>query len=98
MLNTINSFIDRAKELTSLRLEKKKKLSKGATESLVNLQDRIQEVYNELDMIIGFGSDESNVEMEIDELDAEIEEPQEADTLIADTTRVLSETLDPDII
>lgn len=98
VLITINSFIDRAKELTSLRLEKKKKLSKGATESLVNLQDRIQEVYNELDMIIGFGSDESDVEVEIDELDAEVEETQEADTLIADTTRVLGETLDPDII
>jgi hypothetical protein len=49
-------------------------------------------------MIIGFGSDESDVEVEIDESDAEIEESQEADTLIADTTRVLGETLDPDII
>ena len=38
VLITINNFIDRAKELTSLRLEKGKTLSKSAQESLMQIQ------------------------------------------------------------
>ena len=59
VLITINSFIDRAKELTSLRLDKGKTLSKSAQESLMQIQDRIQEVYNDLDNILGLGKEEA---------------------------------------
>ena len=68
VLNTINSFIDRAKELTSLRLEKGKTLSKSAQESLMQIQDRIQEVYNDLDSILGLGGEE--VEQPKDDFDS----------------------------
>ena len=68
VLNTIDSFIDRAKELTSLRLEKGKTLSKSAQESLMQIQDRIQEVYNDLDNILGLGEEEA--EQPKDSIDA----------------------------
>lgn len=68
VLITINNFIDRAKELTSLRLEKGKTLSKSAQESLMQIQDRIQEVYNDLDNILGLGEEEA--EQPKDDIDA----------------------------
>lgn len=68
VLITINNFIDRAKELTSLRLDKGKTLSKSAQESLMQIQDRIQEVYNDLDNILGLGEEEA--EQPKDSIDA----------------------------
>ena len=69
VLITINSFIDRAKELTSLRLDKGKTLSKSAQESLMQIQDRIQEVYNDLDSILGLGAEQEEAKQPSDELD-----------------------------
>lgn len=69
VLNTIDSFIDRAKELTSLRLEKGKMLSKSAQDSLMQIQDRIQEVYNDLDSILGLGTEQEEAKQPSDELD-----------------------------
>ena len=68
VLITINNFIDRAKELTSLRIKKGKSLSKSAQDSLMQIQDRIQEVYNDLDSILGLGEEEA--EQPKDDIDA----------------------------
>jgi len=70
VLNTIDSFIDRAKELTSLRLEKGKMLSKSAQDSLMQIQDRIQEVYNDIDNILGLGAENEEAKQPSDELDS----------------------------
>ena len=65
VLITINNFIDRAKELTSLRLEK------GCCQSLSRISyadSRPVKVYNDLDNILGLGEEEA--EQPKDNIDA----------------------------
>ena len=45
-------------------------LSKSAQDSLMQIQDRIQEVYNDLDSILGLGAEQEEAKQPSDELDA----------------------------
>jgi HK97 family phage prohead protease len=84
VLTALISVTQRAKELTALRLQKNKKLSESAYDSLTSLQDEIQDIYNDLDSLLSVGAP-SEIE--------DIDEEQVADT-IKKTIEILTETVD----
>ena len=84
VLTALISVTQRAKELTALRLQKNKKLSESAYDSLTSLQDEIQDIYNDLDSLLSVGAP-SQIE--------DIDEEQVADT-IKKTIEILTETVD----
>ena len=86
LLMRLSAVLKRAKELTALRISKEKLLSEGSTDTLVDLQDTIQEVYQDLDTLLSVAG--SNVEEE-DQLDDT--------TILLETEQVILESLDPEL-
>ena len=87
LLMILSAVLKRAKELTALRISKEKLLSEGSTDTLVDLQDTIQEVYQDLDTLLSVAG--SNVEEEEDQLDDT--------TILLETEQVILESLDPEL-
>jgi HK97 family phage prohead protease len=87
LLMRLSAVLKRAKELTALRISKEKLLSEGSTDTLVDLQDTIQEVYQDLDTLLSVAG--SNVEEEEDQLDDT--------TILLETEQVILESLDPEL-
>jgi HK97 family phage prohead protease len=87
LLTRLSAVLKRAKELTALRIQKEKLLSEGSTDTLIDLQDTIQEVYQDLDTLLTVAG--SNVEEEEDQLDDT--------TILLETEQVLLDTLDPEL-
>jgi len=86
LLIKLSAVLKRAKELTALRLSKEKTLSESSTGILEELQDNLQEVYQDIGTLLDVAG--ANV----------IEENQLDDTtLLLETERVLMETLDPEL-
>jgi len=78
----------RFKELTALRLKKEKTLSDNSTSILMNLQDALQEAYQDLNTYLDVGASEE-LKDEVDTVDAT--------TLLLETNRVLADSYDPEI-
>jgi HK97 family phage prohead protease len=88
LLNNLSALLTRFKELTALRLKKEKTLSDNSTNILINLQDALQEAYQDLNTYLDVGAPE--------ELKDE-EDTVDATTLLLETNRVLAESYDPEI-
>jgi HK97 family phage prohead protease len=86
LLIKLSAVLKRAKELTALRLSKEKTLSESSTGILEDLQDNLQEVYQDIGTLLDIAG--ANV----------IEENQLDDTtLLLETEKVLLETMDPEL-
>ncbi|QDP46747.1 MAG: putative prohead protease [Prokaryotic dsDNA virus sp.] len=83
VLNALVSVTNRAKELTALRLQKNKMLSKESTEALSTLADEIQEVYNDIDEMLTQAS-----------VEVEVEENVEAYDTLKRTQEILTESVE----
>lgn len=88
LLTNLSALLKRFKELTALRLKKEKTLSDNSTNILMNLQDALQEAYQDLNTYLEVGAPEE-LKDEEDTLDAT--------TLLLETNRVLAESYDPEI-
>ncbi len=86
LLIKLSAVLKRAKELTALRLSKEKTLSEDSTEVLSDLQDSLQEVYQDIDTLLDVAGSEKEEKDELDDT-----------TLLLETERVLVETLDPEL-
>ena len=80
VLITLVALVKRAKELTALRVKKEKTLSEKSVSALTELQDEIQNVFQDIDTLLTIAGPES------DEVDST--------TLLLETEKVLMETLD----
>lgn len=80
VLTTLVALVKRAKELTALRVKKEKTLSEKSVSALTELQDEIQNVFQDIDTLLTIAGPES------DEIDST--------TLLLETEKVLMETLD----
>ena len=89
LLTNLSALLKRFKELTALRLKKEKTLSDNSTNLLMELQDALQEAYQDLSPYIDVGAPD---ELKVDEED-EIDDT----TLLLETNRVLAESYDPEI-
>ena len=89
LLTNLSALLKRFKELTALRLKKEKTLSDNSTNLLMELQDALQEAYQDLSTYIDVGAPD---ELKVDEED-EIDDT----TLLLETNRVLAESYDPEI-
>ena len=85
LLTSLTSVLKRAKELTALRISKEKTLSKESTLVLQDLQDQIQDVYQDLGTLLDVAGSE------------EQEEQLDDTTLLLETEQVLLDTLDPEL-
>lgn len=56
LLIKLSTVLKRAKELTALRLKKEKLLSEGSTDVLEELQDTLQEVFQDIDTLLDIAS------------------------------------------
>ena len=88
LLNNLSALLMRFKELTALRLKKEKTLSDNSTSILMNLQDALQEAYQDLNTYLDVGAPEE-LKDEVDTVDAT--------TLLLETNRVLADSYDPEI-
>ena len=88
LLNNLSALLMRFKELTALRLKKEKTLSDNSTSILMNLQDALQEAYQDLNTYLDVGAPEE-IKDEEDTVDAT--------TLLLETNRVLADSYDPEI-
>ena len=86
LLTSLSSVLKRAKELTALRISKEKTLSEGSTAVLEELQDNLQEVYQDIGTLLDVAG--SNIEEE---------EQLDDTTLILETEKVLLETMDEEL-
>lgn len=86
LLIKLSALLRRIKELTSLRLKKEKTLSEPSTTLMQDLQDALQEAYQDIDTYLGVASAETLKEEESEEIDDT--------TLLLETNRVLMETLE----
>ena len=85
LLTSLTSVLKRAKELTALRISKEKTLSEGSTTVIQNLQDQLQDVYQDLGTLIDVaGADDQ-------------EEQLDDTTMLLETEQVLLDTLDPEL-
>ena len=80
VLTTLVALVKRAKELTALRVKKEKTLSEKSVSALTELQDEIQNVFQDIDTLLTIAGPES------DDIDST--------TLLLETEKVLMETLD----
>jgi len=87
LLTKLSAVLKRAKALTALRLSKEKTLSEGSTAVLSELQDSIQEVYQDIDTLLDVAGADDEEKAEIDDT-----------TLLLETEQVLLETFDPEIV
>ena len=88
LLTNLSALLTRFKELTALRLKKEKTLSDNSTNILINLQDALQEAYQDLNTYLDVGAPEE-LKDEVDTVDAT--------TLLLETNRVLADSYDPEI-
>ena len=79
-------MLKRAKELTALRIKKEKLLSDESTEVLSELQDSLQEVYQDIDSLLDVAGAESEDKEELDDT-----------TILLETEKVLLETMDEEL-
>lgn len=86
LLTKLSAVLKRAKALTALRLSKEKTLSEGSTAVLSELQDSIQEVYQDIDTLLDVAGADDEEKAEIDDT-----------TLLLETEQVLLETFDPEL-
>ena len=86
LLIKLSAVLKRAKALTALRLSKEKTLSDKSTEVLSELQDSLQEVYQDIDTLLDVAGSENDEKEDLDDT-----------TLLLETERVLVETLDPEL-
>tara|TARA_R100000742_G_scaffold2755_1_gene567 strand:+ start:48 stop:836 length:789 start_codon:yes stop_codon:yes gene_type:complete len=86
LLTSLTSVLKRAKELTALRIKKEKTLSENSTSIIEDLQDSVQEVFQDLGTLL-------------DVAGANVEEDEKLDdtTLLLETEQVLLDTLDPEL-
>jgi len=56
LLIKLSTVLKRAKELTALRLKKEKLLSESSTDVLEELQDTLQEVFQDIDTLLDIAS------------------------------------------
>ena len=89
LLTNLSALLKRFKELTALRLKKEKTFSDNSTNLLMELQDALQEAYQDLSTYIDVGAPD---ELKVDEED-EIDDT----TLLLETNRVIAESYDPEI-
>ena len=86
LLIKLSAVLKRAKELTALRISKEKLLSDGSTEVLSELQDSLQEVYQDIDSLLDVAGAESEDKEELDDT-----------TILLETEKVLLETMDEEL-
>ena len=86
LLIKLSELLSRFKELTALRLGKEKVLSEKSASLIEEVQDALQEAFQDLDTLLTVATPESKKEEEIDDT-----------TLLLETERVLVETLDPEL-
>ena len=86
LLTSLTSVLKRAKELTALRISKEKLLSEKSTEVLSELQDSLQEVYQDIDTLLDVAGAESEDKEELDDT-----------TILLETEKVLLETMDEEL-
>ena len=84
VLNTLADLLKRSRELTALRLKKDKLLSEKVVDSLTELQDALQEVYQDVDTLLAVGSEE-------------VVNDNDDTTLLIETEKVLLETMDEEL-
>tara|TARA_R100000458_G_C8266873_1_gene241884 strand:- start:745 stop:1575 length:831 start_codon:yes stop_codon:yes gene_type:complete len=84
VLNTLADLLKRSRELTALRLKKDKLLSEKVVDSLTELQDALQEVYQDVDTLLAVGSEE-------------VVNDTDDTTLFIETEKVLLETMDEEL-
>jgi len=87
LLIKLSELLSRFKELTALRLGKEKVLSEKSASLVMEVQDALQEAFQDLDTLLSVATPEKLKEEEIDDT-----------TLLLETERVLMETLDPNLI
>ena len=87
LLIKLSELLSRFKELTALRLGKEKVLSEKSASLVMEVQDALQEAFQDLDTLLSVATPEKLKEEEIDDT-----------TLSLETERVLMETLDPNLI
>ena len=78
------ALLERAKELTALRLGKDKTLSDSSTEALESLKDALQDMHQDIDTMLRVGSDSAEV------MDNELN----VNDLFRETSELLADTLD----
>lgn len=78
------ALLERAKELTALRLGKDKTLSDSSTEALESLKDALQDMHQDIDTMLRVGSDSAEV----------MENELDVNDLFRETTQLLNDTLD----
>ncbi len=88
LLTNLSALLTRFKELTALRLKKEKTLSDNSTSILMNLQDALQEAYQDLNTYLDVGASEDSKDEE---------DTVDATTLLLETNRVLADSYDPEI-
>ena len=86
LLIKLSELLSRFKELTALRLGKEKELSKKSATLIEEVQDALQEAFQDLDTLLTVATPEEMREEEIDDT-----------TLLLETEKVLVETLDPEL-
>ena len=84
MRNTLKSVINRAQELTSLRLEKGKKLSEKSSTAIQDLVEDLHDAYVDLNDLLDAGVKDENM----------IKNTEEDQDLFLRTMAVLTETAD----
>ena len=84
VLNTLADLLKRSRELTALRLKKDKLLSEKVVDSLTELQDALQELYQDVDTLLAVGSEE-------------VVNDNDDTTLLIETEKVLLETMDEEL-
>ncbi len=86
LLIKLSELLSRFKELTALRLGKEKELSTNSATLIEEVQDALQEAFQDLDTLLNVASPEEMREEELDDT-----------TLLLETEKVLVETLDPEL-
>ena len=84
LLISMTSFLTRAKELTSLRIQKEKTLSDTSTEALDSLKDALEDMHQDIDTLLRVGTDRQEV----------IDNELEVNDLFRETNRLLDESSD----
>ena len=84
LLISMTSFLERAKELTSLRIQKEKTLSAKSSEALDSLKDALEDMHQDIDTLLRVGTDRQEV----------IDNELEVNDLFRETNRLLDESSD----
>ena len=85
LLIKLSTVLKRAKELTALRLKKEKLLSESSTDVLEELQDTLQEVFQDIDTLLDIASPKQD------------EETIDDTTILLQTEELLLETIELEV-